>query len=180
MPSSKRYQNRRQFLQYAMAGTTGSLIWGWFFAQYGISSEVDLETLCSSFPDNSRCANYLPGVSAVDREGNTLEASQVLANARPGNPLPVDGLAKITYLVIKEGPTIAQYGISPVCTHLGCTVEWQPDRERFVCPCHGSEFDAEGRVEKGPARRPLPLVTVVVRQNQIRLVEREPGFDPRI
>ncbi len=102
MPSFKRHKNRRQFLKYAMAGTTGSLIWGWFFAQHGTNGEVNLETLCSSFPDNSRCENYLPDVSAVDQEGNPLEASQVLANTRPGNPLPVEGLDKTTYLVINH------------------------------------------------------------------------------
>ena len=40
------------------------------------------------------------------------------------------------------------------CTHQGC----QPDPvgDRFVCPCHGSEFDMEGAVLRGPAERPLP------------------------
>lgn len=39
------------------------------------------------------------------------------------------------------------------CTHQGC----QPDPvgDRFVCPCHGSEFDLEGAVLQGPAERPL-------------------------
>ena len=39
------------------------------------------------------------------------------------------------------------------CTHRGC----QPDPvgDRFVCPCHGSEFDLEGAVLRGPAERSL-------------------------
>ena len=39
------------------------------------------------------------------------------------------------------------------CTHQGC----QPDPvgDRFVCPCHGSEFDMEGAVLRGPAERPM-------------------------
>ncbi len=36
-----------------------------------------------------------------------------------------------------------------------------------------------GRVIHGPAKRALPLVTVIVKQNQIRLVESSPGVDPR-
>jgi Rieske Fe-S protein len=43
--------------------------------------------------------------------------------------------------------------LSLVCTHLGCTVESKPDG--FACPCHGSRFDPQGRVLRGPANRPL-------------------------
>jgi cytochrome b6-f complex iron-sulfur subunit len=43
--------------------------------------------------------------------------------------------------------------ISLVCTHLGCTVESRPDG--FACPCHGSRFDPQGNVIRGPAGKPL-------------------------
>ncbi|MDZ8259306.1 MAG: hypothetical protein RMY63_12920 [Nostoc sp. ChiQUE01b] len=36
-----------------------------------------------------------------------------------------------------------------------------------------------GRVVLAPAKRSLPLITVVVKQNQIRLVDRKPAVDPR-
>ena len=45
---------------------------------------------------------------------------------------------------------------SGVCTHAGCTVN-PPKDGQFLCPCHGSCFDAAtGAVLKGPATRPLP------------------------
>lgn len=43
--------------------------------------------------------------------------------------------------------------MSPICTHLGCTVD--VEGERLVCPCHGSTYDREGRVLRGPAEEPL-------------------------
>lgn len=39
------------------------------------------------------------------------------------------------------------------CTHQACEVEIQG--ERYACPCHGSEFDVQGQVLKGPAEKSL-------------------------
>lgn len=46
------------------------------------------------------------------------------------------------------------HAISSVCTHLGCIAERLEDG-RFSCPCHGSSFDAAGRVKGGPAPKGL-------------------------
>jgi cytochrome b6-f complex iron-sulfur subunit len=45
------------------------------------------------------------------------------------------------------------YTVSSVCTHLGCNVKRVASG--FECPCHGSRFDANGRVVGGPAPAPL-------------------------
>ncbi|MFN2329462.1 MAG: FAD-dependent oxidoreductase [Chromatocurvus sp.] len=41
------------------------------------------------------------------------------------------------------------------CTHLGCLVSWDPLEQVWLCPCHGSVFDRQGRVVHGPAVRDL-------------------------
>ena len=46
------------------------------------------------------------------------------------------------YLVrLKDGGFMA---LSLKCTHLGCSIRWYEDDNKFVCPCHASEFDMKG------------------------------------
>lgn len=59
---------------------------------------------------------------------------------------------------------------SAVCTHLGCTVAYFQDDQRFHCPCHGSVYAADGKVEHGPAPRPLEWFEVTLaRDGQLRV-----------
>ncbi|MEP0774394.1 MAG: ubiquinol-cytochrome c reductase iron-sulfur subunit [Acidobacteriota bacterium] len=50
------------------------------------------------------------------------------------------------------------FAVSTVCTHLGCIVK--PTPHGFDCPCHGSQFAADGSVVRGPAPAPLPWLAV--------------------
>ena len=39
----------------------------------------------------------------------------------------------------------------PRCPHLGCALHWNAAEHSWDCPCHGSRFDAEGKVLNNPA-----------------------------
>lgn len=57
------------------------------------------------------------------------------------------------WVILKTNGSVTAY--SPLCTHLGCAYHWESAAHAFVCPCHGSTFDVNGKVITGPARRPL-------------------------
>jgi Rieske Fe-S protein len=63
--------------------------------------------------------------------------------------------------------------LSPICTHLGCTVEIE--QSRLVCPCHGSNYDREGRVLRGPAEHPLTRYPVELTADDVLIVSLRPG-----
>ena len=73
-------------------------------------------------------------------------------------PEGVDFLSDRRIFVVRERNLIKV--VSGVCTHLGCTVQWTAERDRWECPCHGSIFNRNGKVVKGPARNPLPWYEV--------------------
>lgn len=50
--------------------------------------------------------------------------------------------------------------LAMVCTHLGCTVAYDPARGIFQCPCHGGAYDTHGRVIGGPPPAPLQRLNV--------------------
>lgn len=49
-----------------------------------------------------------------------------------------------------------------VCTHLGCIFDWKPTEGKFICPCHGSQFQRDGTFIQGPAPRSLDRFPIVV------------------
>ena len=93
-----------------------------------------------------------------------VEAADVsgLATGKPQEVIfshtRIDGWKQVkertTAWVVKTaaGDTVAY---SPQCTHLGCAYHWEEASNKFVCPCHGSEFSLDGKVLTGPAPRPL-------------------------
>ena len=57
---------------------------------------------------------------------------------------------------------------SQKCTHLSCAVVPQPENNCFFCPCHEGRFDlTTGKPIAGPPRRPLPRITLEIRNGVI-------------
>jgi cytochrome b6-f complex iron-sulfur subunit len=57
--------------------------------------------------------------------------------------------------------------LSAVCTHLGCIVFWNEQKQVIACPCHEAYFNTNGAVISGPPPAPLPAYRVQVEGDQI-------------
>jgi cytochrome b6-f complex iron-sulfur subunit len=97
----------------------------------------------------------LPGINATLSNGTinlTIDSSSPLAktgtaalvNYQSGSLL-VDHPAENTF-----------NALSSICTHQGCIVSiFDSGSSQFICPCHGSHYDVNGKVTQGPAPAPL-------------------------
>jgi Rieske Fe-S protein len=59
------------------------------------------------------------------------------------------------------------------CTHAGCTVEWKAGEQKFVCPCHGAEFRADGSVSRLPATKPLEELMIQRVKGMVVVVDKK-------
>jgi Rieske Fe-S protein len=79
-----------------------------------------------------------------------------IAEIRPGTGAIVRrGARKLAVFRADDGSVHER---SAVCTHLYCIVEWNSVESTWDCPCHGSRFDAYGRVINGPAGTDLAMI----------------------
>ena len=74
-------------------------------------------------------------VSDLDRNG-FLQTKEVAVIRNPNNPQKL-------------------IAVNPKCTHQGCDVKWMAGEKKYTCPCHSSNFEANGDVINGPATKPL-------------------------
>lgn len=135
--------SRRTFLFYATAGTGLALCGG-----VGCATAITYQ------------ATVVNGRIPLNREEfQQLAGSEPVVVTAPGLSHPV------ILIQVDENTFRA---VSAKCTHLGCHV--QPSRTFLVCPCHGSTYDLEGRVVRGPAQRALTIYPVEVKGDGIQII----------
>ena len=55
------------------------------------------------------------------------------------------------------------------CTHLGCSINWEEDKNRFICPCHSSAFYINGEVQNPPAPSALDYFPVLIENGIVKV-----------
>lgn len=82
----------------------------------------------------------------------------------------VQGLKGEPYYLISTETGIKDFALLSVCTHLGCVVPWDKAKNKFCCPCHGSQYDENGKVVRGPAPLSLALAHTSTLKGNLALV----------
>ncbi len=55
------------------------------------------------------------------------------------------------------------YALSRICTHEGCSVDFDLAQNKLICPCHGATYEAlDGNVISGPTQRSLKKINVKI------------------
>lgn len=90
---------------------------------------------------------------------NKLTLNQIELIQQKERILPLNRNKQVSffenYIVVNQNEKITV--LSSHCTHLGCKIN-NIENGRLACPCHGSEYDLEGNVLKGPAYKNLEIV----------------------
>jgi Rieske Fe-S protein len=126
-------------------------------------------------------ARYLVlGAGAIAAGNVGLAAWTQLRSVNTGSPRAIVALDDVpvgeTYLFRYPGdndPAILLrlgdrdvVAFSQKCTHLGCVVYFEPEEDRWHCPCHEGNFATRtGAVLSGPPTRPLGRIDVEIRDD---------------
>lgn len=84
------------------------------------------------------------------------EAIESFKEIKPGEGKVVDFEGE--KLAVYKSPNGKIKALSPVCTHAGCIVGFNPVEQSWDCPCHGGRFDLDGRVISGPPQKDLESI----------------------
>jgi cytochrome b6-f complex iron-sulfur subunit len=87
--------------------------------------------------------------------GGTVDAGPASAYAADG---VYTGFRARGFFLVRQGSRL--FALSSNCTHRDCRLNAEADHS-FHCPCHGSNFDPNGHVTEGPAKRDLPMFPVI-------------------
>ena len=106
-------------------------------------------------------AAFAAGCAAPGGANFSSGNREKIINAGPASQYLADGVyaryRDLGFFLVRRGANL--FALSSICTHRKCKLDAEPDKT-FYCPCHGSTFDADGKVTEGPARRDLPAYEI--------------------
>jgi nitrite reductase/ring-hydroxylating ferredoxin subunit len=118
------------------------------------------------------------GIQQVGKAPKTAAPGQLVEK---GSWKPVKALAElpeatpvafrsgaIEGFLIRQGQEVK--GLSGICTHMACILNYSKFRDRFECPCHGATFEKDGQpTNYSSPLSPLPSLQVRVEKGQVQV-----------
>ncbi len=110
---------------------------------------------CSGGDDssNGEAGTEAGPTEAGDETVDCSGTAGTMVGAETDFPMGTWTLVQSLYVVAQDANGF--YAYTAICTHQGCTIFKPNSNGDAICPCHGSEFDGNGKVINGPAVLPL-------------------------
>ncbi|SDI98377.1 QcrA and Rieske domain-containing protein [Salimicrobium halophilum] len=154
--------SRRQFLNYTLTGLGG-------FMAAGMVAPMVRFAIDPVFKP-SAAGEF---VSVADVEELSNEPQRFEWEIEQVDAWYESKVQKTAWVYRSENDEIV--ALSPVCTHLGCTVDWAASEEypnQFFCPCHAGRYTKDGvNVPGTPPTAPLPKYETKVEEGMLYLGE---------
>jgi cytochrome b6-f complex iron-sulfur subunit len=96
-----------------------------------------------------------PSSSQALVESGSWKPVKAVADLPEGTPIAFRSGA-IEGFLIRNGSEVK--GLSAVCTHMGCILNYSKFRNKFECPCHGATFETTGLPTTNQYETPLPAL----------------------
>jgi len=147
---SKERVSRRQFLSYTLTGVGGFMAAGMLMpmVRFAVDPVLKAEGAGDFIATKQKVADLTHEPVRVDF---TFKQKDAWYESDVTN----------TAWVYKDDKTDKIVALSPICKHLGCTVNWNTDKEhpnQFFCPCHFGRYEKDGKNIPGtPPPQPLDL-----------------------
>jgi Rieske Fe-S protein len=133
-----------------------------FIRTFQAIAVVSIPAVFSSFLESCKNTPIGPDASQImPTLSGTFSGGNVTLNVDSSSPLSKTGTAALVNYtdgsLLVDHPSGSVYNaLSSICTHQGCQITgFDTGSEQFICPCHGSTFDVNGKVTQGPAGSPL-------------------------
>jgi cytochrome b6-f complex iron-sulfur subunit len=99
-----------------------------------------------------------PSAASLPQVAGTASGGSITVSVDGTALAPVGALALVRTTIgdvlVAHTAADAFTALASVCTHQACEITGYAG-QTFICPCHGSQFDATGHVVGGPAPRAL-------------------------
>ncbi|MBD1381689.1 QcrA and Rieske domain-containing protein [Metabacillus arenae] len=165
MSEKKHRVSRRQFLNYTLTGVGGFMAAGMLMPMVRFALDPVLRPAAAQdmVPVDVKLDELTEEPTRVDFTIKQVDAWYESEESRSA-------------WVYKEGDNIV--ALSPICKHLGCTVNWNSDKSnpnKFFCPCHYGLYDKDGTNVPGtPPLAPLDRYEHSVKDGTLYLGQAKP------
>ncbi|WP_409251171.1 ubiquinol-cytochrome c reductase iron-sulfur subunit [Bacillus sp. SCS-153A] len=164
---SKQRVSRRQFLNYTLTGVGGFMAAGMLMPMVRFAVDPVLKAEAGG--------DFVATKQKVDEL--TTEPVRVDYSYEQVDAWYTSEVTQTAWVYKEEGGSIV--ALSPVCKHLGCTVNWNGDKNNenmFFCPCHNGLYQKNGKNVPGtPPLGPLDVYPTKVKDGILYLGKPEPN-----